>query len=210
MVFALWVEDGQKQVVDETKYNLSNPHLDSAKKEHKNIDHWIMRRKMQMQQCHCHILLKKKAKENAWIVLTAGLLILFKWALILLNFCNTAAGLKVWLALEWESVDKGEELEAMGRENAVPIEVTSNNKTTTKAGSIGSSRVLFWEVERANLREWFSEVVCSVAWSFGCLHWCCLVVWWAAKNGSFLCFVQETEYPFMSIQNRRIQQRRIV
>lgn len=151
-------------------------------------------------------VVKAKQRKNALIVLTAGLLLLLRWALILLNFCNTAEGLNVLLlAWKWESAagKVEEELEAMvGWENAVPIEVTSSSKAT-KACSI-----VFWEVEeRANLREyWFCcELVSSVASWFAWMHWCCFLVWWTAKNGSFLCccFVKETEYPFfMSIQNR--------
>ena len=204
MVFALWAEDDQTQVADETKHNQSNPHLDSARK---GTETYIT----ESVEGKCSggvIVTESKAKENALIVLTAGLLILSRWVLILLNFCSTAAGLKVWLlALEWESAGgKGEEeLETMvGWENAVPIEVTSSSKVT----KAGSSRVVFWEVEeRANLREyWFCcELVSSVASWFAWMHWCCFLVWWTAKNGSFLCccFVKETEYPFfMSIQNR--------
>jgi hypothetical protein len=51
------------------------------------------------------------------------------------------------------------------------------------------------EEEKDNLREWwFSKLVCSETTWFGCLHWCCLVVNWAEKKDSFICFfVQETE-----------------
>ena len=137
--------------------------------------------------------------------MTAGLLILLKWALILLNLCNT--GLKVLLAMGWEWDSTGElELRTMGWGSAGLIEVTSRNKETRAGSSIGVA--VFREVQAANLREWFCELVCFGATWFACVHWCCLLVWWAAKNGSFLCFVQETEYPFMSIQNRRTNKER--
>jgi len=164
----------------------------TLQERNRNIDHWMGRRGMQ--KCHCRRLQRKR--KNALIVLTGGLLILLRWALILLNLCN---GVKVLLAVGWEGGGNGE-LEGMGWENAVAIEVRSRRKAT-KEGSVGSR--VFWEVERANLREWFSKLVSSAVSSFACMHCCCLLVWPAAKYGSFLCFVQETEYPFMSIQNRR-------
>jgi len=34
MIFALWAEDGPKQVANERKHSLSNSHLDIARKKH--------------------------------------------------------------------------------------------------------------------------------------------------------------------------------
>lgn len=118
----------------------------------------------------------------------AGLLIFFKWVLILFNLCNATLGLKVWLALGWEC-----ESETIVCDKIGLIEVRNKSKVTKRCSSIGGR--VFWE-EAAKLREWFSEVVVgseTTTW-FSCLHWCCLFVVWAEKNESFIYFfVQETE-----------------
>jgi len=124
-----------------------------------------------------------------------GLLIFFKWALILFNLCNATSGLKVWLELEWECTCEEVELETMGCDKIGLIEVRNRSKVTKRC-RIGDR--VFREVEEEeedNLREWFSEVVvCSETTWFSCLHWCCLLVSWTEKNDSFIyLFVQETE-----------------
>lgn len=119
-----------------------------------------------------------RPKKNAWIVFTEGLLIFFKWVLILLNLSNSALALNVWLVFKgWA------ESETIGLwDNAEVVEVRRNSKETKTCNICG---MFSWEVD--NVRELF------------CVHWCCLLVWSAAKYCSFLCLLQETEYSFMSI-----------
>jgi len=125
-------------------------------------------------------------KEHAWIVLTGGLLILFKWALTLLKLRSSWCGLKkVWLPCrEWHI--------------AGAIEETRSSKAT-KEGIVVRSGT-FWEVKEANFGEWFccAHVSSGTPLLSGCVHCCCcllLLLWAATKNGSLLC----SEYLFIPI-----------
>jgi len=113
-------------------------------------------------------------KEDAWIVLTGGLLILFKWALTLLNLSNWWGGLKVWLPCR-------------GRHIAGAIEVVTRSSKATKEGITGGA---FWEVKEANFGEWFcfAHVSSGTPSLSGCVHCCCclLVVLWAAATKKWI------------------------
>lgn len=142
----------------------------------------------------------------AWIVLTAGLLILYKYEATLVKFCTCwPPGRKVWLA-----GGRRPESEAMGREESPGAKATTSKRTRSMDVNEKVVVGVVTSLEECSCRS--GVVVCFlVSTVCGCMHCCCPVAQEDDEDGSawiFLSFVHRVEptttewAPFMSLQNR--------